>query len=250
MSSNPVVAVSAAIRRDSGAPPVVRLRATYLAALENAGLVPIVVPAVDVESSRAVLERVDALVLTGGEDVSPARYGEAPHPALGRISDERDAAEIALVQAAHELRVPTLAICRGVQILNVALGGTLIQDIPSQVGAEINHDPDTPRTSQSHGAEIATDSRLARALGVTRMQVNSVHHQAIRRVAPTLRVVATAPDGVIEAVETAPDDPWWCVGVQWHPEDLFDRSELDARLFSALAGVTSGATAAALVAGR
>jgi len=250
VSSNPVVAVSAAIRRDSGAPPVVRLRATYLAALENAGLVPIVVPAVDVESSRAVLERVDALVLTGGEDVSPARYGEAPHPALGRISDERDAAEIALVQAAHELRVPTLAICRGVQILNVALGGTLIQDIPSQVGAEINHDPDTPRTSQSHGAEIATDSRLARALGVTRMQVNSVHHQAIRRVAPTLRVVATAPDGVIEAVETAPDDPWWCVGVQWHPEDLFDRSELDARLFSALAGATSGATAAALVAGR
>jgi len=242
--------VSAAIRRDSGAPPVVRLRATYLAALENAGLVPIVVPAVDVESSRAVLERVDALVLTGGEDVSPARYGEAPHPALGRISDERDAAEIALVQAAHELRVPTLAICRGVQILNVALGGTLIQDIPSQVGAEINHDPDTPRTSQSHGAEIATDSRLARALGVTRMQVNSVHHQAIRRVAPTLRVVATAPDGVIEAVETAPDDAWWCVGVQWHPEDLFERSERDARLFSALAGATAGATAAALVAGR
>jgi len=204
----------------------------------------------DAEPGRTVLERADALILTGGEDVNPVRYGEAPHPALGRISDERDAAEIALVQAAHELRVPTLAICRGVQILNVALGGTLIQDIPSQVGAEINHDPDTPRTSQSHGAEIATDSRLARALGVTRMQVNSVHHQAIRRVAPTLRVVATAPDGVIEAVETAPDDPWWCVGVQWHPEDLFDRSELDARLFSALAGVTSGATAAALVAGR
>jgi len=250
VSSNPVVAVSAAIRRDSGAPPVVRLRATYLAALENARLVPIVVPAVDAESSRAVLERADALVLTGGEDVNPARYGEAPHPALGRIADERDAAEIALVQAAHELRLPTLAICRGAQILNVALGGTLIQDIPSQVGAEINHDPDTPRTSQSHGVEIATDSRLARALGVTRMQVNSVHHQAIRRVAPTLRVVATAPDGVIEAVETAPDDPWWCVGVQWHPEDLFERSELDARLFSALAGATAGATAAALVAGR
>lgn len=250
MSSSPVVAVSAAIRRDSGAPPVVRLRATYLAALENARLVPIVVPAVDAESSRAVLERADALVLTGGEDVNPARYGETPHPALGRISDERDAAEIALVQAAHELRVPTLAICRGVQILNVALGGTLIQDIPSQIGAEIDHDPDTPRMSQSHGVEIATDSRLARALGVTRMRVNSVHHQAIRRVAPTLRVVATAPDGVIEAVETAPDDPWWCVGVQWHPEDLFEQSELDARLFSALADATAGATAAALVAGR
>lgn len=198
----------------------------------------------DAESSRTLLERVDALVLTGGDDVSPARYGEPPHPALGRISDERDAAEIALVQTARELGLPTLAICRGVQILNVALGGTLIQDIPSQVGAEINHDPDTPRTSHSHQVEIATDSRLARAIGVTHMEVNSVHHQAIRRVAPTLRVVATAPDGVIEGVETAPDDPWWCVGVQWHPEDMFERSEPDARLFSALAGATSGALAA------
>lgn len=198
----------------------------------------------DAESSRTLLERVDALVLTGGDDVSPARYGEPPHPALGRISDERDAAEIALVQSARELALPTLAICRGVQILNVALGGTLIQDIPSQVGAGINHDPDTPRTSHSHQVEIATDSRLARAIGVTHMEVNSVHHQAIRRVAPTLRVVATAPDGVIEGVETAPDDPWWCVGVQWHPEDMFERSEPDARLFSALAGATSGALAA------
>jgi putative glutamine amidotransferase len=197
-----------------------------------------------------VLERADALVLTGGEDVNPTRYGEAPHPALGRISDERDAAEIALVHAARELQLPTLAICRGAQILNVALGGTLVQDIPRQVGAEINHDPDTPRTSPSHGVEIATDSRLARAVGVTHMRVNSVHHQAIRRLASTLRVVATAPDGVIEGVETPPDDPWWCVGVQWHPEDLFERSELDARLFSALAGAIAGATAAALVAGR
>ena len=246
MSSNPVVAVSAAIRRDSGAPPVVRLRATYLAALQNARLVPIVVPAMDAGASRTLLERADALVLTGGEDVNPAHYGQPPHPALGRLNDERDAAEIALVQAARELGLPTLAICRGVQILNVALGGTLIQDIPTQVGAEINHDPDRPRTTHTHGVEIATDSRLARAVGVTRMEVNSVHHQAIERVAPTLRVVATAPDGVIEGVETAPDDPWWCVGVQWHPEDMFEASALDARLFSALAGATS----AALVAGR
>lgn len=200
----------------------------------------------DPDWSRTILERADALVLTGGEDVDPARYGEAPHPALGRISEERDAAEISLVQTARELRLPTLAICRGAQILNVALGGTLIQDIPSQVGTEINHDPDSPRTSHSHSVEVATDSRLGRTLGVTRMDVNSVHHQAIQRVAPTLRVVATAPDGVIEGVETAPDDPWWCVGVQWHPEDMFERSELDARLFSALAGAIS----AALVAGR
>lgn len=195
---------------------------------------------------REILHRADALVLTGGEDVNPARYGQAPHPALGAISDERDEAELALVQTARELRVPTLAICRGIQLLNVALGGTLIQDIPAQVGREIDHDPDAPRTTYAHPVEIDTNSRLARAVGVTRMDVNSVHHQAIGRVAPTLRVTATAPDGVIEGVETAPDDPWWCVGVQWHPEDTVERSELDRRLFATLADAAS----AAAVAGR
>lgn len=194
--------------------------------------------------SDAILARADALVLTGGEDVNPARYGEAPHPALGAVSDERDAAEIALVEAARALRLPTLAICRGVQILNVALGGTLIQDIPSEVGSDINHDPDAPRTTRSHPVSIDTNSRLARAAGVTRMDVNSVHHQAIGRVAPTLRVTATAPDGVVEGVETAPDDPWWCVGVQWHPEDTFESSVLDRRLFAALGAAAEAAVAA------
>lgn len=189
-----------------------------------------------------ILERVDALVLTGGEDVNPARYGQAPHPALGALSDERDEAEIAMVETARALRLPTLAICRGVQILNVALGGTLIQDIPTQIGREINHDPDAPRTTRTHPVEIDTNSRLARAVGVTRMDVNSVHHQAIERVAATLRVTATAPDGVIEGVETAPDDPWWCVGVQWHPEDTFEAGELDRRLFAALAEAAVTAT--------
>lgn len=196
------------------------------------------------EACRATLERVDALVLTGGEDVNPARYGEAPHPRLGTLSDERDAAELTLVETARELQLPTLAICRGVQILNVALGGTLIQDIPSQVKTEIDHDPDLPRTSRTHRVQIDTDSRLARAVGVTELDVNSVHHQAIARVAPTLRVTATAPDGVIEGVETAPDDPWWCVGVQWHPEDTFESGELDRRLFAALAGAAGVAPAA------
>jgi len=196
------------------------------------------------DACRETLSRVDALVLTGGEDVSPSRYGQAPHPRLGTISDERDEAEIALVETARELQLPTLAICRGVQILNVALGGTLIQDIPSQVRTDIDHDPDTPRTTRTHRVHIDTNSRLARAVGVTEMDVNSVHHQAIERVAPTLRVVATAPDGVIEGVETPLDDPWWCVGVQWHPEDTFETGELDRRLFAALAGAASAPIAA------
>lgn len=235
--------MSAAIRRDPDSSPVLRLRATYLSALENAGLVPLAVaPISALERAHDVLAATSALVLTGGEDVDPARYGEAPHPRLGAVSGERDAWEIALVHAARERKLPVLAICRGVQILNVALGGTLIQDIPSEIDSEINHDPDHPRTQRTHSVEVMTDSRLARAIGVTRLDVNSVHHQAVRRVAPSLRIVATAPDGVIEGVETAPDDPWWCVGVQWHPEDTvasgagWDRMLFES--FGAIAGAS------------
>lgn len=241
MSSFPIVAVSAAIRRDPDSSPVLRLRATYLSALENARLVPLAVPPMPaLERAHDVLAVADALLLTGGEDVDPARYGEAPHPRLGTVSQARDAWEIALVNAARERNLPVLAICRGAQILNVALGGTLIQDIPSEIDTGIDHDPDRARTERTHTVEVAAESKLARAIGVTRLEVNSVHHQAVRRVAPSLRVVATAPDGVIEGVETAPDDPWWCVGVQWHPEDTvasgagWDRMLFDS--FGAVAG--------------
>lgn len=193
------------------------------------------------EGARDVLAVADALVLTGGEDVDPARYGETPHPRLGTVSQVRDAWEIALVNEARARRLPVLAICRGIQILNVALGGTLIQDIPSEIDTEIDHDPDRARTERTHMVEVAGESRLARAIGVTRLEVNSVHHQAVRRVAPTLRVVATAPDGVIEGVETAPDDPWWCVGVQWHPEDTVESGAgWDRMLFESFGAVAAG----------
>lgn len=193
------------------------------------------------EGARDVLAVADALVLTGGEDVDPARYGETPHPRLGTVSQVRDAWEIALVNEARARRLPVLAICRGIQILNVALGGTLIQDIPSEIDTEIDHDPDRARTERTHTVEVAGESRLARAIGVTRLEVNSVHHQAVRRVAPTLRVVATAPDGVIEGVETAPDDPWWCVGVQWHPEDTVESGAgWDRMLFESFGAVAAG----------
>ena len=182
------------------------------------------------------MDRVDALVLTGGADVNPALYGEAPHSRLGEMSDVRDEWEIALIMAARARNTPVLAICRGAQILNVALGGALYQDLPTERPGDINHDPDISRNTRSHDVEIAGESRLARAVGLTRMRTNSVHHQAISRVAGELRVVATAPDGVIEGVESAEGSDWWCVGVQWHPEDLVaDNEQWDRDIFNALA---------------
>lgn len=213
------------------------MKTTYLTALENARLVPIVTaPLRDLSAAGALMDRVDGLVLTGGSDVDPSLYGEKPHSMLGEVSSERDEWEVALIHAARARTKPVLAICRGAQILNVALGGTLYQDLPSQRPGEINHDPDLSRNTRTHAAEIAAESRLARAVGLTHIHTNSVHHQAISRVADDLRVVATAPDGVIEGVESAADSAWWCVGVQWHPEDLVDDAEpWDRDIFNALA---------------
>jgi putative glutamine amidotransferase len=205
--------------------------------LENARLVPIVAPPlVAAGAAAALLDRVDALVLTGGADVDPALFGEKPHPKLGHVSRPRDDWEIALVQAARERAMPLLAICRGAQILNVALGGMLFQDLPSQHAGAIDHDPGVPRNSRTHTVELSAESRLARAIGLTKLDVNSVHHQAIARVADDLRVVAVATDGVIEGVEASADSSWWCVGVQWHPEDLTQTAEAwDRNIFSAFA---------------
>ncbi len=233
--------MSAGIRHEPNAAPVVRLRTTYLAALENARLVPVVTPPLHDDSyADSLVQRVDGLVLTGGEDMNPARYGALAHPKLGAVSDGRDGWELALVRSAARVCLPTLAICRGIQVLNVAMGGTLIQDLPSAYASanysDIDHDPDLPRSNRSHAVEIDSDSRTARAVGMTQMRVNSVHHQAVERPGESLRVVARAPDGTIEALESAPDSGWWCVGVQWHPEDLVDSREAWERaLFAAFA---------------
>jgi putative glutamine amidotransferase len=240
VSFRPIVAVSAAIRSENEVQSA-RLRTSYLAALENAQLVPTVtVPLHDPALADALMDRVDALVLTGGADINPAAYGETPHPMLGQLSDIRDRWEIALVRAAQRRGIPTLGICRGAQLLNVALGGTLLQDLPSQHPGDINHDPDRPRGSRTHPVELPEESRIARAVGVTKLEVNSIHHQAIDRVADPLRVVGTASDGVIEAVESAADSPWWCVGVQWHPEELTGTAESwDRDIFAAFARVVA-----------
>jgi putative glutamine amidotransferase len=201
----------------------------------------VVLPVLDPGDADAALEGMSGLVLTGGEDVNPARYGAAPHPELGDVHDGRDAFETALVHAARARGLPTLAICRGVQILNVAFGGSLIQDIPSERPDAIAHDGEWARTARVHGVDVTSGSRLAGALGSERPTVNSMHHQAIGIVAPPLVAVAHAPDRIVEGVEW-PDDDWWMVGVQWHPEELSASPEpWDRSLFAAFAAVAQRA---------
>lgn len=210
-----LVAVSATRRSDAGRERIA-VNTAYVNAVARAGLVPLLVPpTIDPATAGSVLDRVDGLLLTGGEDVEPSRYGASPHPKLGEVDAGRDAVELALIKAARDRRLPVLAICRGIQILNVALGGTLYQDLGTERPGPLNHSADDRR----HGLCVAADSLLSRTLGCENATVNSRHHQAIRDLAPALRATAWAEDGVIEGAE--PDDPSapWTLAVQWHPED-------------------------------
>lgn len=218
MYTGPVVAVTATIREEDQ-PRRLRLNAAYLAAIENAGLVPLIVPPLsDPAGADRILAGVDGLVLTGGEDVAPEYFGETRHPKLGTVHKTRDATEIALISAARRLRMPLLAICRGIQVLNVESGGTLIQDIGAQRPGALAHDGHGSREAAVHAVEIESSSIIALATGATRLDVNSLHHQAIDRLGDGLRVTATAPDGIIEGVEST--DDWWVLAVQWHPEEM------------------------------
>ena len=229
------VAVTAGIRLD-GDTQRVRLTAAYVNALERAGLIPLIIPPLsNGDSAAAILDSVDGLVLTGGGDIDPALYGEKRHEKVRSVNVARDTTEAALVAAAKMRRTPVLAICRGIQMLNVALGGTLVQDIPSQVGTTIAHDEDTPRDLRSHDIIIDSGSLIARAVGTTDCRVNSFHHQSVKDVAEGMKVTARSADGVIEGMEsTSPD--WWVLAVQWHPEEMTNSPEpWDRGLFKAFA---------------
>jgi putative glutamine amidotransferase len=234
VSSNPIVAVTATTDVVKGAGRV-RVNRAYTDAVRAAGLVPLVVPPMTADEAIAVLDAVQGLVLTGGEDIDPTLFGASRHPATKPANDLRDESELALAREAAARRIPTLAICRGVQVLNVALGGTLMQDIPSEIRSTIDHDADSARSSRVHEVAIDQGSRLADIVGSNRITTNSFHHQSVARLASGLRTVATAMDEVIEAVECT-DRGWWAVGVQWHPEELIQTPEdWDRKLFAAFA---------------
>lgn len=175
-----------------------------------------------------VVREVSAILLPGGGDVHPSLYGEAPHPSFSAAEEGRDEYEIELVRKALEADLPVLAICRGFQLLNVARGGTLIQDIPDQLGTPVNHKVTEAPSAIAHDVWITPGSRLARLLrerieGDDTCAVNSRHHQAPKQLGQGLVVTATAPDGVIEAAEDP--DRRFCLGVQWHPENFWRTGE-------------------------
>jgi putative glutamine amidotransferase len=194
----------------------------YDAAVRQAGGVPRLLDLADAPGDA--LNGADGVLLTGGDDVDPSLYGEAPHPTVEAAEAGRDAFEIALVRHALEVNLPIFAICRGLQVLNVALGGTLIQDIPSEPSPHLPHDAADSPALLAHTVELAPGSCVAHLLGPDRTRaVNSRHHQAIRVLGRGLVATATAPDGVVEAVEVPAAR--FCVGVQWHPENFHRTGE-------------------------
>ena len=176
----------------------VRLNEAYITAVRAAGLTPLVLPPHEPADLAAVASAVQGVVLTGGEDEDPAAYGAERTARTTDVHHRRDACELALVDIAHQRRLPTLAICRGIQLVNVALGGTLIQDIPTECPSPIDHDQSKQREMRVHDVRIEPNTKLASAIGETRISVNSSHHQAVARAGNGLRISARSPDGIVE----------------------------------------------------
>jgi putative glutamine amidotransferase len=232
----PLIGVSTSVTFDRY-PERAYVNAAYLGAVQQAGGIPILLPPQLEPSGRAELvKRLQGVLLTGGGDVDPARFGEAPHPTTADVSAARDGLEIELTRWAIETRTPLLAICRGLQVLNVALGGSLHQDIPSEPGSPLDHSQVAllgSRGTAVHQVKVQDGSRLAGILGALEVDVNSFHHQAIHRLGRGLKDVAWAPDSIIEGMELV-DDSRFAVGVQWHPEELVGHDRTARNLFRAL----------------
>lgn len=218
---SPIIGVSSVANESSTSAPL-----TYINSIKRAGGVPLVIPMTSdtVELAR-ILEVIDGLVMTGGEDIDPLKwFNEEPVRALGKIAPERDEFDITLIRMAVEKGLPVLAICRGEQALNVALGGTLYQDIPSQVdGTFVKHSQNAPSTYGTHTIDIDKNSKLYTILGFESVAVNSFHHQAVKDVAEGFKITARAKDGVVEAIEKEGDQ--FVVGVQFHPEGMVSRGD-------------------------
>jgi putative glutamine amidotransferase len=217
--SAPRIALSGVVRQWDGGERT-GLNSAYVRSVLAAGGVPLVLsPILGPAYAARALDGVDGLVLTGGEDMDPAWYRMEPHPKANPPSRERDLFELALLATARQREIPMLGICRGIQVLNVALGGTLWQDLPSELVGAVDHSPEAARSDRTHVVRLQAGSLIASALGGTEVRVNSFHHQAIRDLAPKLVATGWTEDGLIEAVEGAPGEPW-LLAVQWHPEEM------------------------------
>ena len=241
MINSPRIGVTAALREETESiaqNPLgrfVRTDLDYVRGVSEAGGVPVVLsPSLSLRAAEALLAGLDGLLLSGGPDLDPGYYGEGPIPELGTTIPEWDALEMALLRLALEQGMPIFGICRGMQILNVALGGTLYQDVPSQLGADVlDHWQTTPKCQVTHEVEVLEDSYLAKITDRQTVEVNSYHHQGIKGLADVLTVAARCADGVIEALESRDFSDRWMVGVQWHPEGMRDTESAHRNLFEA-----------------
>lgn len=204
----------------------------YSQAILKAGGAPVIIPAAqDRKSLEAILGSVQGLILSGGPDIHPRCYGEEPLAALGEVDEALDRMEILAAKLALEMDLPLLGVCRGIQVLNVALGGTLFQDIASQVPDSICHTPKTDKAVNTHTVRIEPGSRLRRIFGRREFWVNGKHHQAVKSLAPGLVAAARARDGIVEAVEF--QEKRFAIGVQWHPEGTWREDPFSKKLFDA-----------------
>lgn len=222
--------------RESTATPL-----SYAQSIYHAGGWPLLLPNLPAaDEAEAILAMLDGLVLSGGGDVDPACWGEAPHPALGVVDTVRDAFEMALVRAALRRDLPVLGICRGMQVMAVAGGGSLWQHLPAQIPGALAHMQAAPRDQASHAVSLAAHSLLAEIVNteqgardaILTIDVNSFHHQAVNSCGKLFAAIAWSPDGVIEGL-AAPESRF-ALGVQWHPEELCATNAIQARLFHAL----------------
>ncbi len=225
----PIIAILAEVdsERNTG------VRNTYIRAIEQSGGVPVLIPYIDsTEVIEALAEKMDGFLFSGGCDIDPARYGEKRALACGRIESNRDALEFKVFDAVIKKSKPMIGICRGAQLINVALGGTLYQDIPTEVKNHICHEQTEPKDMPSHGVRVFRDTPLFSLTGAERIRANSFHHQAVKKVGNGLSVMAISDDDIIEALYMP--EHRYLRAYQWHPERLYLSDECNKKIFDDL----------------
>ena len=229
--SHPLIGITACHVTTAEGYPAVRILRAYVTAIADAGGVPILIPPeLDEPSCRTLLARLDGVLFSGGADIGLDHFNGEPHPTVD-VEEQRDAIELPLLRAAVETNKPLLGICRGLQVMNVALGGTLYTHILDQLPGALQHDQhDKPRDTLAHPVRVEEETRLADILDAPMLQVNSLHHQGIKDLAPNLKATAYSPDGLIEGIELP--DHKFALAVQWHPEWMTEHEEM-RRLFRA-----------------
>ena len=226
--TKPIIGIGSDVLQQKGERDRAFAFTTYTEALRRAGAIAVVIPP-QPENAPAIVDGLDGILLAGGDDCDPTAYGEQRHPSVEPMDARRQNNDIALARAARERGIPTLGICLGVQVMNVAAGGTLIQDIDSELRTDIEHASE-PSDRHRHAVLVEKNTKLADIVGDQELDVNSSHHQAIRHIGRGLRVTALAPDGIVEGLED-PSQPFY-LGVQWHPEDMVEENSAE-KLFGA-----------------